>query len=184
MSQPYTFAELVAWKAKSQDPQEQKKIRRLIRALRATDPSVPSLKRGINANSPVVQPSVEPDLFDPTDKSTWPTITTYETLPSGKRVSRVVLAPAEHWTEEMHFKLIDHQAVAHPIHQHAHVDAAGVPQLGCGGSCCATRNWAVYDVLLAEAEREREAAAQASRKLKKAAKKAAKKIKVTKVSSV
>lgn len=73
MSQTYTFEELVAWKARSKDPVEQKKIRRLIRNLRATDPSIPSLRRGINADTGIRQPNVDTSSFKPGDKSTWPT---------------------------------------------------------------------------------------------------------------
>lgn len=73
MKQTYTFEELVAWKARSTDPNEQKKIRRLIRELRAADPSVPALRRGISRGSGVLQPTVDVSNFNPADRSTWPT---------------------------------------------------------------------------------------------------------------
>ena len=71
--QVYTFEELVAWKARSTEANEQKKIRRLIRQLREHDPHVPQLRRGISRHSGVFQPNIDTQKFNPGDKTTWPT---------------------------------------------------------------------------------------------------------------
>lgn len=211
MSQTYTFQELVEWKARSTDKNEQKKIRRLIRELRATDPSVPSLRRGISRTSGIVQPSVDVANFNPADKSTWPTTGSCkkchhrhkkvckaqvrETVTINK--TREVIRDREcscdvyvpdydpaMWTEDMHAQFIDWMAKEKPLHVVSYVNAAGVPVMGCDASCCSAKNWAIYDQLVADAEAELERTRPKKNKLKKAAKKAAKKMKVTKVSSV
>jgi len=132
----YTFEQLMDWKARTDDPREQKKIRRMLRELRAVNPELPAVRRGVNKHSGIQQ--VAPATFDPADRSTWPTGR------DGK-----LLGP-ENWTEDMHIAYIDWMAVHKPLHVVAHIDAAGVPQYGCACSKCTSLNGRIYDALVAE----------------------------------
>lgn len=211
MSQQYTFEELVAWKARSDDPKEQKKIRRLIRELRAVDPNVPSLRRGISRTSHVTQPTGNPLAFRPGDKSTWPTsgscasckhrfhkksckvnvredvvVAKVKTIIRERQCDCPEFKPdyqAELWTPEMHDVFIDWMAETMPLHVETYVNKDGVPIMGCDATCCSTKNWAIYDRLMAEATAEQERLIHKEKKRKKLLKKS-KKLKVTKVSSV
>lgn len=112
----YTIQELLDWKARSDDAKEQKKIRRLIRELRAElgDEEVPPIRRGINRLSPSTKFL---SRFDPADQSTWP--------------------PVDTWTEAMHDSYIDWLAENKPLHQRPYFDVQDIPRVGCGCSQCA-----------------------------------------------
>lgn len=193
----YTFDQLLAWKARSTDPNEQKKIRRLIRELRAKDPSLPTLRTGTTRLRPTDATKVATNV-----QQTYAEVN----LANPETFYRV---PPQNWTEDMWGIWDDWQERKRPLHQLAFIDRAGVPQYGCDCSKCTRTNWDIYHALLEEdldklaaindtrkgygyelvnydvLVQAREAArAHAQRKLDKKAKKAAKKMKITKVSAV